>query len=366
LTLPADRAKHAPMSVSSPSHPSTLRTVFQGLPAAAFLLTAVLLLPVGPDSGPYRTLSIMFASIVLEALPFMLIGAFVGGLIEAFVSRERMAGLLPRRPLAAICMAAGLGLIFPVCECAVVPVVRRLLGKGLPFSAGLAYLLAGPIVNPIVGLSTALAYNFDWEIVALRLGLGYLIAVTIAVIMDRLFPGKTALSPGLENVTTSSCLCGCEPTALLKPFSQVTDAVTTPTVGAKLQQALRHGAADFLGVGQYLIIGAFVAAAAQTFVDRSLLLELAALPVVSIVAMTLLAVALNLCSEADAFIAASFMGIVPRPAQMAFMLTGPMFDLKLLLMYQLIFRQRPIIILSILILVLTVSAPIFLWLGGMA
>ena len=136
---------------------------------AFFLAAALVFLPSGSESGALNSLAIVFISIVLEAIPFMLIGSLVGGLIEAFVSRERMATFLPRKGWLTVCVAAGAGIVFPVCECAVVPVVRRLIGKGLPLSAAIAYLLGGPIVNPIVAASTTLAYAFDWRIVILRM-----------------------------------------------------------------------------------------------------------------------------------------------------------------------------------------------------
>jgi uncharacterized membrane protein YraQ (UPF0718 family) len=107
---------------------------------------------------------------------------------------------------------------------------------------------------------------------------------------------------------------------------------------------------DFLAVGHYLVIGAFIAALAQTYIDRSSFLSLTAVPVLAVVLMMILAILLNLCSEADAFIAASFQGLMPMPAQMAFMLTGPMFDLKLLFMYQTVFKRRAIAVLATLIL----------------
>lgn len=328
------------------------------LAALGLVLTMLLILPSAP--GPYNTLSAVFSSIILEALPFMLFGAMVGGLIEAFVSRERMAGLLPRNPVATVCVAAAMGCIFPVCECAVVPVVRRLIGKGLPFSAAIAYLLAGPIVNPIVAASTWLAYGMDAGTAALRVGLGYVVAVSVALIMGRVFPGRTALLPGAEHAAAPACACGCNDLAGLPRFADVVDAALVPTFASRCMQALRHGAADFLGVGHYLVIGAFIAALAQTFVSRSLLLDLTTLPVVSVLLMSALAVLLNLCSEADAFIAASFRGLLPMPAQMAFMLTGPMFDLKLLLMYQVLFRRRAIGLLSVLILFFTITGALCL------
>jgi len=114
----------------------------------------------------------------------------------------------------------------------------------------------------------------------------------------------------------------------------------------KAGAAFSHAMNDFLAVAHYLVIGAFIAALAQTYIDRSSFLGLTNAPVLSVVLMMVLAILLNLCSEADAFIAASFRGLMPIPAQLAFLLTGPMLDLKLLLMYQSIFRRKAIIVLA--------------------
>ncbi len=341
---------------------------------ALFLAAALFFLPTGPESSALNSLAIVFVSIVLEAIPFMMIGALVGGLIESFVSRERMATLLPQKGWLTVCIAAGAGAVFPVCECAVVPVVRRLLGKGLPFSAAIAYLLGGPIVNPIVAASTALAYAFDWRIVLLRLGLGYGIAVVVGMIMGRLFAGTKAVKVNDAALKNNTSSCGCHPHPLGHTHYEVSSVtVKSPIVITnqkadttacscgcshatsdgwvdKIGAACTHAMDDFLAVGHYLIIGAFIAALAQTYIDRSSFLSLTSAPVLSVVLMMILAVMLNLCSEADAFIAASFQGLMSIPAQLAFLLTGPMFDLKLLLMYQSVFKRKAIVVLASLIL----------------
>jgi uncharacterized membrane protein YraQ (UPF0718 family) len=125
---------------------------------------------------------------------------------------------------------------------------------------------------------------------------------------------------------------------------------------SKAAAAVRHAADDFLHVGHYLVMGAFVAALAQTYVSRSVFVSVAEAPSLSIGVLMLMAVALNLCSEADAFIAASFRWLTPWSAQLAFMLIGPMFDLKLLLMYQSIFKRRAIVVLATFILVAVFAA----------
>ena len=325
-----------------------------------FLVLAVAVLAVGRRSPAVRTLSLLFSSIVLEALPFMLLGALAGGLVETFVSRERMILLLPRRQWLAILAAAGLGMVFPVCECAVVPVVRRLARKGLPVPAVIAYLLGAPIANPIVAASTAVAYRFDWLIVVSRSAVGYAIAVGIALVAGRLFRGRSVFVDGLQDGEDRAAPCDCDH----GEEASEPAASSIGRAGARFGEALRHAADDFLGVGHYFVIGAFVAALAQTFIGRSAFLSVAGQPATAIVLMMALAVAINLCSEADAFVASSFRGLVPVSAQMAFLLLGPILDLKLLLMYQTLFRRRVIAVLAGCMVVAVLAAALALQASG--
>jgi uncharacterized membrane protein YraQ (UPF0718 family) len=321
-------------------------------PTLAFLLAALWFIPVGDSTGTLGAFRVVFVSIVLEAIPFMLVGSLASGLIEVFVSRERMTALLPRNGWLTVCAAAGAGILFPVCECAVVPVVRRLIGKGLPLSAAVGYLLGGPIVNPIVAVSTTLAYALNWRLAALRLVLGYAIAVAVGLLMGRLFKKESALATGARPADFGAA-CGCgHPHGHPAGVCGCADPAAAPAPDwlDRCGAALRHAADDFMAVGHYLVIGAFIAALAQTFVPRANFVDMAGYPLLAVAAMMALAVLLNLCSEADAFIAASFRGLVPLAGQMAFMLTGPMLDLKLLLMYRGLFRTRAIFCLALLVL----------------
>jgi hypothetical protein len=327
---------------------------------AVFLVVAIFFLPAGASSDSLNSLAIVFISIVLEAIPFMFLGSLIGGMIEAFVSRERMTALLPRRGWQTVCVAAAAGIFFPVCECAVVPVVRRLVGKGLPLSAAIGYLLGGPIVNPIVAASTALAYAFDWRMVTLRMIGGYGLAVIIGLCMGRLFKNKTALVESGSEPFPMHCGCkhdsgipvveGAHARSCGCTVPHATNASTDWM--DKAGAAFVHAKNDFLAVGHYLVIGAFIAALAQSHIERSLFTELAGVPVLSVLLLMSLAIFLNLCSEADAFIAASFQGLTPVSAQLAFLLTGPMFDLKLLLMYRSLFNKRAIVFLAALVIVM--------------
>jgi len=327
---------------------------------AAFLCFVLGFLLLGHLHGFHEIvgdLSISFVAIMVEAMPFMLLGSMVGGLIEAFIPQEFVSRSLAGRRYSVLFIAAGLGVLFPVCECAIVPIVRRLLYKGVPLSAAIAFLLGGPIVNPIVAGSTWLAYRADWSFVVTRMICGYAIAVFVAVIMNFLFRDKNVLIEKAPSESTYGCCC-----------DEHGDATNTASDNvSKFFVALQHGCDDFFDVGRFLIIGAFIAAFARTTIGVDALRGLFASPGIAIIMMMGLAITLNLCSETDAFIAAGFRGVLPDTAQMAFMVLGPMLDMKLLLMYLTIFRKHFIITLALLTFVLVLASMIFLeyGLGGL-
>ena len=298
----------------------------------AFIAILAVLIGFYRHTPAFATFSITFVAIFLEALPFMLLGAAIGGLIEVFVSKAAILRIVPSGRLWAIILAAGLGMVFPVCECAIVPVVRRLFAKGLPLGAGIAFLLGGPIVNPLVFFSTAVAYGNDFRLAGIRLVIGYLIAVVVGFFIDRLFTRGSAL------VTISSVLAD--------DAHVHGDAAAATGIWTKSGWAMRHAAADFVDISRFLVFGAVAAGLLQTLVVRGELAAVIGSPFVSILLMMSLAVLLSLCSEADAFVAASFRTMLPPAAQMAFMVLGPMLDLKLIAMYFRMFRKRLIVVLS--------------------
>lgn len=285
-------------------------------------------------------ISINFLAVIVEALPFMLIGSLAGGLIEVFIPVTLIDKLFRQKPIRAIFLAGGLGLLIPVCECAIVPVVRRLLAKGVPFAAAITFLLAGPIVNVIVAWSTAIAYSYNWLVVFIRLGSGYVIAVTVGMLLGLFFNHKNGIRQSL--IESSQVLCGC---------GHDHDSDCTKPLMTRLRHAMEHASDDFFAVGRYLIIGGFIAATMRSSVSLDSFTSLTESPWLAILIMMLMAIVLNLCSEADAFISASFRGLLPDSAQMAFMVLGPMFDIKLLLMYLSVFRKRVIIVLSLTIII---------------
>jgi len=281
-----------------------------------FLIAAIGLMITMPTKA-YKSLSITFVSIVLEAVPFILIGVLISGLIEVFVPKEKITAILPKSKWLTVFISAGLGLIFPVCECAIVPVIRRLLKKGIPVSAAIAYLLGGPIVNPMVAASTAVAYSFSWNIVIMRIIIGYIIASFVGIMFDFIMSKHPVVVENIYSNQTHECYTS-----------------KNSSIGPKIINSIQHSAEEFYDIARFLIMGAFIAAVLQTLVPRSLFTTLIENPVLSIILMMVLAIVLSLCSEADAFVAASFKPTgMPLSAQMAFMVLGPMLETNQIIQY---------------------------------
>jgi len=285
-----------------------------------------------------RNLLLISGSLLIEAFPFILLGALVSAVIEVYVPARvftRMAGL--PRPLQM--PAAGLGgFAFPVCECGSVPVARRLVSKGLTPAAAVTFMLAAPVLNPVVLVSTAIAYRgrpVMWTMVAGRAVLALLAALAVGWVV--------------ANRTRRDLLRRGDPDreGHDEPHER------------RIRAFFGHLAGDFLMLGRYLVIGAVLAAALQTFVPQSFIGAVADAPVLSVAVMMLLAGMLSLCSESDAFVAASFVqfGVA---SQLAFLVFGPMFDAKLGFLYAGTFGRR--FMWTVLVVVAAVTLAGALWL----
>jgi uncharacterized membrane protein YraQ (UPF0718 family) len=258
-----------------------------------------------------QNLLIVLASLLVEALPFIMLGALASAAIEVFVPSSAFARIarLPR-PLQ-LPAAAVAGVAFPVCECGSVPVARRLVSKGLAPSAAVTFMLAAPILNPVVIASTVVAYRGRdslWTMVLGRIGLGFLVAVAVGWVVG--------------NVRRED---------LLRPRPEG-DEVDEGEGEPRWSRFFGHLSGDFVFMARFLVMGAAIAAAVQTFVPQSVIGSVAGTPVVDLLAMMALAFLLSLCSESDAFVAASFVQFGPS-AQLAFLVVGPMIDMKLAALY---------------------------------
>ncbi len=284
----------------------------------------------------FNDFAFSFLSVLLEGIPFLLLGSLISGFVDVFVSSERIAKLLPRNSTAAIFLSGLLGLVFPMCECGSVIVIRRFIKKGLPLGSAVAYMLAAPIVSPIVAFSTFAAFKGQNPMLmtSLRLALGYFIAVGVAFIVSRMRAERILQSGILSNPARAGLRTAVAPGGA--DFSQVVAASSFPK---KLLLSVQSATADLLDVTFFFVIGASIASVFNTAVNQAVILPFATNPPVAILALMVLAAAISLCSTTDAFIAATF-ATFPSAAKLAFLVFGPMFDVKLFFLYGIIFKKR--------------------------
>lgn len=281
----------------------------------------------------FLQLNSIFISILIEAIPFILIGVILSGIIQMFVSEEMIARIMPKNRFLAVLFGALAGILFPACECGIIPITRRLLLKGVPLHAGVAFMLTAPIINPIVLFSTYIAFGNRWSVVFYRGGLALAVSVIIGVILSYQFKDNQ----------------------LLKPDEPGHHHHHHHTLLQKLGGTLRHAIDEFFSVGKYLIIGAFIAAAMQTYVKTSTLLAIGQNDVSSSLVMMGLAFVLSLCSEVDAFIASSFSSTFSLGSLIAFLVFGAMVDIKNLLMMLAAFKKRFVFLLITYIVVIVLA-----------
>ncbi len=302
-----------------------------------------------------------FLSILFEGMPFILLGTLISGFIDIYLPSGTMDRFLPKNKFCAVMISGLLGAVFPVCECAVVPVIRRLVGKGLPMACALTYMLAAPIVNPITALSTWKAFTGQNPalMTGSRMLLGYLVAITVGFIVSKLALDRVLKAKLVANLKRDekvhhhhdhdsehhhhhddgSC-CGHD-----HGHDHHHDHGADSN---RLVAAFRSAMRDFVDVAVYFSIGLAITALFNTGIapGASWLDGLATNLVGAPAALMVLAFVLSLCSTSDAFVAAA-LDKFSMGAKLAFLVFGPLMDMKLIFLYQAVLKKRFIIYLGI-------------------
>ncbi len=250
-----------------------------------------------------RTAATVFVAVCLQALPFLVLGVVLSGALAAFVPAGVLRRLLPDRPAAAVPVAGAAGLVLPGCECASVPVARRLVGHGVPDAVALAFLLSAPAVNPVVLVSTAVAFPGEPRMVLARF-VGSLATACVTGWLWQRFGRPGWITPAARR------------------------AVAAPRGAGRwalLAETARH---DLVSAGGFLVVGALATAVLAVLVPAAWIESLGGQVLVAIAVMAVLAFVLALCSEADAFVAAA-LTTMPLTARLTFLVVGPAVDVKL-------------------------------------
>jgi uncharacterized membrane protein YraQ (UPF0718 family) len=317
--------------------------------AVCFLLVFFILVDKGlpqfsiANSDHLQSFKTMFISILLEAIPFILLGVILSSMLQVFVSEQTISRIIPKNPILGILFACVLGIIFPMCECGMIPVVRRLIMKGMPVYIAIVFICTGPIINPIVYASTFLAFRSRPEIAYSRMGLAFAVAFAIGLILYR-YVKKNPLRQNESN--------------RIEPHNHHHHHEHHEhghTHGGRVATFFVHASDEFFEMGKYLIFGSLITAGIQTFLARDLLVGIGQGPLSSHLFMMGFGYVLSLCSTSDAFVASSFTNTFTTGSLLTFLVFGPMLDFKNTLMLLSIFKTRFVLILSILIAITVLS-----------
>ena len=333
---------------------SSLASMFL-LGALAFAAVIIFLAFAGNPGSDAASLlnsfSVRFLSIFIEAAPFLLLGTIVSGLISTFVSEEQITRLIPRNPFQGVVVGTFLGIAFPVCECGVVPVVRQLYNKGLPISVGVAFLMAAPVMNPIVFFATLTAFGFGPVLVG-RFVITAIVAASIGFIFAFIARRSTVLLPGISSRSADIVLQPANTGGVAEDLR--------PSIWNRLGHSVSVAGDEFYDMGRFLIVGCILASALQTLVSQDSLLALGQGPLLSVITMQGLAFVLSVCSTVDAFLALAFATTFTTGSILAFLTFGPMVDIKSTLMFLGVFRRRIVVLLILLPFLMTMFTSLLL------
>jgi uncharacterized protein len=298
----------------------------------------------------------LFLSLLVEAIPFLLLGVLLSSVLLIFIDERWLMARMPKHPVLGAFAGSCIGFLFPVCECGNVPVARRLIMQGVPLPVAIGFLIAAPTVNPIVIWSTWIAFGDRPEIVVLRVVFTLLIATIIGCIFSTQTDLKPILQPAIAlgtirtapKVSTGYSLldggdfmlggAGAAPLKMTQELMQPPKRSFRANVNLVLDNVIQ----ELRELGGVLVLGSAVAAAIQTLTPRELIVSLGQGPILSIVVLMILAGSISICSTVDAFFALSFAATFTSGSLLAFLVFGPMFDLKSIGLMLSIFKPKAI------------------------
>ncbi|MBP1962581.1 permease [Paenibacillus aceris] len=314
-----------------------------------------------------------FMDIFLDALPFMFMGVILSTVVENFIPEAFIRRMTPKHPVGGILFACVLGIMFPLCECGMIPFVRRLMRKGMPVYIAVIFILVGPILNPIVFASTFMAFRSEPEMAYSRMGLTFGVALIVGLLLTRFLKSSplrhTTGGHAIEHVHTHDHHHHEHEqqghTHHHDNHNHDHDHAHSHGHNhahgdGRLATMLSHGTSELFEMSKYLMLGAFLTALIQTFVAQDSLSAIGQGAVLSHVFMMGFAYLLSLCSTTDAFVAASFAKTFSPGSLLAFLVFGPMIDVKSTLMLLSIFKARFVLTLSIVVAVTVLTGSLLI------
>lgn len=330
-----------------------------------------------------KDIAIYFTTIMLEAIPFLLLGAILSAIIEEFISEEQMAKIIPKNRVLGSLVGIFMGLFIPACDCAVIPVAMRLRKKKIPTNVIVSFMIASPIINPVVLFATYYAFLTTEKINILgimmpklfvyRTVLGVALALVIGIILELI------LKDDIAKEGNDVSICSCNSNIKRKSFTISNVNIhkehihtcscghdhgkrEAHTVKEHILNIINVTATDFLGILSYMAAGAFIASSMHVLIPYDTIQMVASNKYISTIFMMVFAYLISLCSTSDSFVAKTFAGTLSNNAILAFILLGPMIDVKNTIVLKKEFNKKfvylYISIIAILILAVSVLIPV--------
>ncbi|MDO5708129.1 MAG: permease [Andreesenia angusta] len=299
------------------------------------------------DIDKLKGVLLLSFGIILEAIPFILLGVIISSLIQLFLTERKIEKLIPKNKILGVFYALILGFIFPVCDCASIPIASRMIKKKIPIYISLIFMLSSPIINPTVLLATFYAFKDIFpQIVEIRLIMGIIISIIIGSFMHIVFKDKDIFKSDLKYLSLDN-ICNC-------------DYCTGYNEKRDIYSLFRHIINEFISVCKYLILGSLLAAIFQILLPIEFIYNFSEKNILSVVIMVIFSYLISLCSTSDSFVAKAFFLRMSTISIIAFLISGPMIDIKNTMILSGIFKKKFTLILVISILLVTIIGSLIL------
>ena len=297
-----------------------------------------------------KDISVLFISIILEALPFLLLGSLISAIIQEYISDDFFKKVIPKNPILGSIVGVILGFFIPACDCAVIPIALRLKKKNVPLNVCISFMLSSPIINPVAILSVVYAFKSTMpEIAIWRLVGGVIVSIVVGVIMsimykrdEDIFYGNAVIDDGCvhcghnhrHEIHNSECHCDDEHGEHSHNGNHEChchgedEGKHKKKFTRRMLNVIDHTKGDFLDVIKYMIFGSLITATLQILMAKFNITLGANNSILQMIVMMAFAYIVSLCSTADSFIAKTFIYEMSKSSILAYLIFGPMIDIK--------------------------------------
>ena len=301
-----------------------------------FILSISLLLLLEiPNAYSYiQSIVTVFLSILLQAIPFILLGAFISAGIQIFASTGWIMEKITNGRWYSFFIAAVAGFFMPICDCGMVPIISGLLKKDTPLPQTITFWLSSSAVSPIVIISMLYAFPNQPYLAAVRVITGLIIGVMAGIILKLINLETKDVTKGNRRVQNIG--------------KDILDLKYDGTKG-KIEAVFAGAKVEFFRVAEYVIIGSLISSVLQTVMPQTMKSFIGNNYIIQFIVMIAAAMLMSACSTSNAFIGKSFSNNFSIVPIISFIVMGPMLDLKNMVMLSEILKKKFLLLLAFLV-----------------